>query len=316
LPTPNGLFHISDLACVAFVVDDRLRVQHLNAAAATALGIDEGAGLSTAAAPFDGMLRVRDGKVVLDPERVRDPFGRDLHAVATTLTEGTTLVLVHDISTAVERAMRDLAGGFVHELRNVGFGLLVMADMLGDNLANQEALRHTRASIARLTAATDVLQYLARALDEPLEEFDIASIVDAASERIWTGSTRHLAHTGARPCLAWGHPELLVATVGVVLEEVAAHAPKTNVIAAHIQRIEDQGPSSIAITIRALDDASTRERAKIAWETLVVRREGRLTVGLGLARRWVRAQGGRLTTREASNGNLEMTIVIPVDRRA
>jgi hypothetical protein len=235
----------------------------------------------------------------------------------TALADGTTLVLAHDVSGAVDRAVRDLAGGFVHELRNVSFGLMVMADMLGGHLANHEALRHTRASIARLAAATDTLQELARALEDPPEEVDVATIVDAAAERAWPpGSPRRLARTGASPCPAWGHPETLVRIVEVVLDDIVSHAPKADVIAAEVRRPRGATPGMVEVVLRARShDVPARDFGKIGWDALVTRREEKLRVGLGTARRWLGSQGGRLGAREV-DGGVEMTIAIPASRRA
>jgi hypothetical protein len=314
----DALLRLSDLPAIAFVLDGSLRVVRLNAAAAAALAVDEGAELGAARAPFHDLVHVREGNVTAEPTRalVRDAFlGRELHVSTTALGDGTTLVLVHDASGAVDCALRDLAGGFVHELRNVSFGLMVMTDMLGEHLASHEALRHTRASIVRLAAATDTLQELARAPQDPPEELDVATIVDAAAERAWPpGSPRRLARTGASPCLAWGHPEALVRVVEVVLDDVASHAPKAVVIVAEVRRLEATAMVEVALRARG-HDVPARDFRKIGWDALVTRREEKLRVGLGAARRWMGSQGGRLGAREV-DGGVEMTIEIPAGRRA
>lgn len=298
--------HLSDIPAIALVVDNRLRVLRLNRAAAAALGVDAGAELSTARAPFDSFVQVSDGKVSSNPTP-----GCDLDVSTTALDDGTTLVLAHDVSGAVERAVCNLAGGFVHELRNVNFGLMVMADML--DFVNHEALRHTRASIARLAAATDTLQELARVTEDAPEQVDVATIVDAAAERAWpAGSPWRLSRTGLSPCPGWGHPETLVRAVEVVLADVAAHAPNADLIGADVRAVSGPTPRVVEIAIRARGrGVPVRDLAKISWDALLTRRQERLTVGLGLARRLLTSQGGRLGARSAFDGGVELTIEIP-----
>jgi hypothetical protein len=173
---------------------------------------------------------------------------------------------------------------------------------------------------AALCELTDLieLQDLAFTATAPAEEFDVATIVDAAGERVWpSGSTRLLARTGRSPCLAWGQPELVVRAVGVVLADVAARSPKANALAADVQSARDAGRAVVKVVVRALgDDLPLCDLGKIGWDALLTRRRGVLAAGLGLVRRWLRIQGGSLGARQASDGSVEFTIEVPASRDA
>lgn len=157
--------------------------------------------------------------------------------------------------------------GIVHELRNIGFGLLMTAEDIAEECPATESVRLLRGFVARITEMADVVFQLLEPSTASLERVSIDTVVEALRERFPTTTVTRI---GVRGLVALGDAQLLLRALAVLLAFLAE--------------------KSAAVTVATArdDDGVHIEVAAPSVGTL------RPSLGAELAKRLMTAQGGRL----------------------